>query len=146
MSLILRNATVADVETLFDIRTSVTQNHLSREQMADLGITADVLAEALSEPCAWIAQKDGVPAGFAMVDLESAELFALFVRPGLEGLGIGRLLLEAAEASLFQRHPRIWLVTDGGEQIRANGFYRAMGWHQVDRLDDRDVRYEKLRT
>lgn len=146
MSQVLRNATPADVETLFEIRTSVSQNHLSREQMAEQGITAEVLSEAVAEPCAWIAELDGVAAGFAMVDLEAGELFALFIRPAFEGQGIGRQLLEAAEACLFQTHERIWLITDGGEAIRANGFYRNMGWKLAGSVDERDVRYEKRRS
>ncbi|MDU9393574.1 GNAT family N-acetyltransferase [Pseudomonas sp. zfem002] len=146
MSLELRAATPADVETLFAIRTSVVQNHLSREQMAELGITPEALVSILAaEPCAWIAEVDGAAAGFAMVDSEIGEVFALFIRPEFEGLGIGRALLALAEACLFQRHERIWLVTDGNPQVRANGFYQRLGWHQVARVDARDVRFEKQR-
>jgi len=146
MSMELRIATPQDVETLFEIRTSVTQNHLSREQMAELGITTEVLTSILqAEPCAWIAHSDGNAAGFAMVDGEAGEVFALFVRPGYEGRGIGQALLALAEDYLFQRHQRIWLVTDGDPGIRANGFYQRLGWQQVGRVDERDVRYEKGR-
>ena len=142
----IRRATVADINTLFDIRTSVRQNHLSREQMAELGITATVLKQALEAgPCAWIAEVDGNAGGFAMVDTESAEVFALFVRPEWEGRGLGSLLLAAAEEELFREHERIWLLTDGGNGIRANGFYLKQGWELVARVDQRDVRYEKTR-
>jgi ribosomal protein S18 acetylase RimI-like enzyme len=146
MSLSIRYATPADIDTLFDIRTSVQDNHLSREQMAELGITPQVLAEAIaSAPCAWITEIDGVAGGFAMVDTEMGELFALFVHPKCEGLGMGRLLLAAAEAQLFSVHETIWLVTDGGDGIRANAFYRRHGWQLAGRVDERDVRYEKSR-
>jgi ribosomal protein S18 acetylase RimI-like enzyme len=142
----IRRATPADIDTLFDIRTSVRENYLSREQMTELGITPEVLAEAIeSAPCAWIAEIDGVAGGFAMVDAETGELFALFVRPEYEGLGMGRLLLAAAEKQLFREHGNIWLVTDGGDGIRANAFYRRHGWQLVGRVDERDVRYEKPR-
>lgn len=146
MSATLRPATEADIDTLFDIRTSVTQNHLSMEQLAELGITAAALAEAVrSGPCAWIAELDGVAAGFAMVDAEAGEVFALFVRPPFEGRGLGRLLMDEAERTLFRHHDRIWLVTDGHEHIRANGFYLRQGWTFACRVDERDVRYEKTR-
>jgi hypothetical protein len=36
-------------------------------------------------------------------------------------------------------------VTDGRQEIRANGFYQRLGWTVVDRVDARDVRYEKRR-
>ena len=146
MPLSIRPANPTDIDTLFDIRTSVRENHLSREQMARLGITPQVLAEAIeSAPCAWIAEIDGVPGGFAMVDTDEGELFALFVRPECEGLGMGRLLLAAAEEQLFREHGNIWLVTDGGDGIRANAFYRRHGWQFAGRVDERDVRYEKSR-
>jgi GNAT superfamily N-acetyltransferase len=142
----IRPATVADIDTLFVIRTSVRQNHLSREQMADLGITPQALAEAIeASPCAWVAEFDGKAGGFAMVDGESGEVFALFVRPEFEGCGLGALLLAAAEECLFREHASIWLVTDGGEDIRANAFYLGRGWQLAGRVDERDVRYEKVR-
>lgn len=146
MTRTLRPATTGDIEALFAIRTSVVQNHLSREQMAELGITPAVLADAIAAgACCWIAEVDGVPAGFAMIDLDEGELFALFIRPEFEGVGLGRMLLQAAEEALFQAHERIWLVTDGHEHIRANGFYQRHGWTLAGVVDERDVRYEKRR-
>ncbi len=146
MTATLRQASPGDIELLFDIRTSVKQNHLSREQLHAMGITAATLADAIdSSPCAWIAEWCREPAGFVMVDHEEGEVFALFVRPQHEGKGLGRLLLQRAEQELFQRHERIHLTTDGNEVIRANGFYRRLGWTCVEAVDDRDVRYEKRR-
>ncbi|MDF0733213.1 GNAT family N-acetyltransferase [Pseudomonas entomophila] len=146
MSATLRLATTRDIEVLFDIRTSVEQNHLSREQMAELGITAAVLAEAIGEaPCAWIAECQGQAVGFVMVDHGQGEVFALFVRPRHEGKGVGKSLLQQAEAALFQHHEVIHLTTDGAQGIRANGFYRHLGWVCTGAVDARDVRYEKQR-
>ncbi|OCT25293.1 GNAT family N-acetyltransferase [Pseudomonas putida] len=143
----LRQALPEDIELLFDIRTSVKQNHLSREQMHDLGITATSLTEAIREaPCTWIAEYEQEAVGFTMVDLGEGELFALFVRPQHEGKGIGRLLLQKAEAALFERHEVIHLTTDGDQAIRANGFYQRAGWVSSGAVDDRDVRYEKRCT
>ncbi|OLU23651.1 GNAT family N-acetyltransferase [Pseudomonas sp. PA15(2017)] len=146
MSGTIRPASVADIDSLFDIRTSVTDNHLSREQLDELGITAEALQQAIeAAPCGWVAELGGVPVGFAMVDFDAGELFALFVRPQHEGKGLGKRLLEAAEQALFARHALIYLITDGDEAIRANGFYSRQGWLQVSEVDDRDVRYEKRR-
>lgn len=146
MTHVVRVATPADIESLFDIRTSVVQNHLSREQMAELGIDATTLAQALSgEPCAWVAELDGEPVAFSMVDHDDASVFAVFVKPDFEGRGLGSAVLQPAEAALFQRHALIWLVTDGRAGIRANGFYQRHGWRVVRQLDEGDVRYEKQR-
>lgn len=144
MGFTLRIATAADVEALFDIRTSVTQNHLSREQMAQMGIDAETLASLLSAaPCAWLAEVDGRPVAFSMIDLDDACLFAVFVRPAFEGRGLGTAVLRPAEQALFARHARIWLVTDGRQDVRANGFYQRHGWAVSEALDDGDLRYEK---
>ena len=132
MSVRTRMATVEDVESLFEIRTSVTQNHLSREQMDALGITPQVLRSAINEgPCVWIAEVDERPVAFSMIDRDEGEVFAMFVRPAFENRGLGRLLMAAAEAELFQAHERIFLVTDGRQEIRANGFYQRLGYQPV---------------
>ncbi|WP_308813330.1 GNAT family N-acetyltransferase [Pseudomonas capeferrum] len=65
--------------------------------------------------------------------------------PLSKGLGIGRQLLKRAEQALFIQRDRISPVTDGSEEIRANGFYRRLGWERVGRVDERDVKYEKQR-
>ncbi|NVZ18391.1 GNAT family N-acetyltransferase [Pseudomonas costantinii] len=147
MEIVVRLATLVDIDTLFAIRTSVVQNHLSREQMTDLGITPQVLADSIREaPCVWIAEVDGRPAAFSMVDLAEGEVFAMFVQPAYEGHGLGRQLMAVAEAALFECHDTLFLITDGRDEIRANGFYQRLGWSVVGRVDGDDVRYEKSRA
>ena len=147
MHTLIRLATLADIDTLFAIRTAVVQNHLSREQMADLGITPQVLADSIREaPCVWLAEVEGQPAAFSMVNFDSGEVFAMFVLPAYEGRGLGRQLIAVAEAALFEHHPTLYLITDGRGEIRANGFYQRLGWTQVGRVEGDDVRYEKSRA
>lgn len=142
MTLLIRLAAPADIDTLFDIRTTVTENHLSREQLAAMGITPATLEAAIvAEPCAWIAEMNGEAAGFAMADANEGCVFAAFVRPAWEGHGVGRRLMEKAEAYLFARHTTLWLETDG--RSRASGFYRTLGWAPVAFHDNGDVRFEK---
>lgn len=147
MQIHIRVATLDDVATLFAIRTSVVQNHLSREQMADLGITPEVLADSIQEAdCVWIAQVEGQPVAFSMVDLVEGEVFAMFVLPTHENLGIGRQLMAIAEAALFELHNTLFLITNGRDEIRANGFYQRLGWSVVATVEGDDVRYEKSRA
>lgn len=146
MDVMIRVATREDVDSLFEIRTSVEQNHLSREQMAALGITPQVLGQAIEDSkCVWIAEVEGQPLAFVMIDRETGELFAMFVRPGHENRGLGRRLMWVAEAALFEQHERIFLITDGRQDIRANGFYQRLGWVLAGQADNDDVRYEKCR-
>lgn len=138
-------ATPDDIETLFDIRTSVAQNHQSRENLAALGVTPDSIAEMLrTRSRAWLAHVDGSAAGFSMADSARATVFALFVRQGLEGRGIGRRLMGEAESWLFQQGwDQIWLATGSDESLRAWGFYLNLGWVPAGVLDDGQVRFVK---
>lgn len=138
-------ATPDDIETLFDIRTSVEQNHQSREDLAALGLTAPRLAEMLqTRSRAWLCHMGDTAAGFAMADAARATVFALFVRPGFEGRGIGRRLMAEAESWLFaQGWDQIWLATGDDESLRALGFYRHLGWVPAGVLDDGQIRFVK---
>lgn len=143
---VIRVATVSDVPAIFSIRTSVVQNHLSMEQLAEMGITPHSVSEVIHDGGGiWVAEVQSKLVAFAMVDRDDGCVFAMFVLPAYEGLGLGRLLMQEAEACLFATHETIWLETDGDIAIRANGFYRALGWRPVDMQDNGDIRYEKRR-
>jgi hypothetical protein len=61
----IRKAQLTDIETLFNIRTSVVENHQSREEIAQLRITPESVAQMLQiDSCAWIAEIDGKPIAF----------------------------------------------------------------------------------
>ena len=45
----IRLALLEDIDTLFEIRTSVIENHQSREEIAELGITPESVAEMLTD-------------------------------------------------------------------------------------------------
>ncbi|MGF1459247.1 MAG: GNAT family N-acetyltransferase [Leptolyngbyaceae cyanobacterium] len=128
--MIIRTAQPVDIETLFDIRTSVRENYQSREEIAALGITQQSIADMLAiDCCAWIADINNCSVGFAIANRSDAAVFGLFVRPEYEGRGIGRVLLHIAEDWLFARgHTEIWLVTGNEPMLRAYGFYLHMGW------------------
>ncbi len=141
---LVRLARVTDVPAMFSVRTSVKENILTRAELAELGVTPDAIAQAVaSAPCAWVAEVNGEVVGFAMVDLETACLFAAFVLPAHEGKRIGTQLIQACETALFERHPVAWLETD--RHSRAAGLYRHLGWGSQVSVGGSDIRLEKQR-
>jgi GNAT superfamily N-acetyltransferase len=141
----VRIATAGDVGTLFDIRTSVRQNHQSVEELAAIGITPASVAHMLAADCrAWLCEMDGAPLGFSMANATERSVFALFVRPEAEGRGIGRALLDAAEAWLYSKGiSEIWLATGGDPGLRAHALYHAHGWTRSIPLPGGQVLYTK---
>ena len=67
---------------MFKVRTLVRENVLTPEDLIELGITLEFIsAEVERSPCAWVATVNSETVGFAMVDLDTACLFAAFVLP-----------------------------------------------------------------
>jgi len=141
----IRDAAEADIPAIFEVRTSVRENHLSVAQMAEMGITTETIRQALrEEPCIWVAVDGDHIVGFSMGDAADACVFAAFVRPPWQGQGIGRRLMERAEAFLFARHSSIWLHTAGTSP--AASFYERLGWTRMPDVENRDARFEKHRS
>jgi GNAT superfamily N-acetyltransferase len=106
------------------IRLSVTENALSDPTR----ITADMYEDYLERAGrGWVAENDGEIVAFCYADKVNASIWALFVRPGHEGRGLGKLLLKQAAEWLFATgHDSIHLATGAG--TRADRFYAAQGW------------------
>ncbi|MFZ3387562.1 GNAT family N-acetyltransferase [Buttiauxella gaviniae] len=142
MGINVRPAQLSDVESIFIVRTSVTENHLSREEMRAMGITESTVSNMIEEGrCAWVATNDDEVVGFSMILREKGSLFGLFVLPAYEGRGIGRRLIKIAEQELFKHHDVAWLETD--KNSRAAKFYMQLGWTNTTTLDGAFIRLEK---
>ncbi|MBA2501752.1 MAG: GNAT family N-acetyltransferase [Pyrinomonadaceae bacterium] len=141
----IRIAIGSDVATLFRIRTSVKENYQSQEELAAIGVTPESVGEMLRTTArVWVAEIDDEGVAFSMADAEQGTIFAMFVRPGYEHRGAGRALMRAAEEWLFsQGHDEIWLLTGSDERLRANGFYRHLGWNAEGIEADGQLRYVK---
>jgi len=144
MSFHIRTARLSDIEGMFDVRTSVIENHLSREEMRQMGITESVVGDMVEKSlCAWVATKNNKIIGFSMIFPDEGCLFAAFVLPEYEGKGIGRRLVMLAEQELFQHHDIAWLETD--KNSRAAKFYMQLGWGNETDLNGTDIKLEKSR-
>ncbi|APX93773.1 hypothetical protein BWR19_12950 [Halomonas sp. 1513] len=143
----LRPATTADIETLFDIRCSVTENHQSRDELAGLGITVESVGEmvASDDYVTTIAEVECQAVGFSMAQVSEGYVFACFVRPGFHGQGVGGALMRAAEEGLRRAGVKqAWLSTSEDEGFRAPGFYRHLGWVDSGYLEDGQIRFTKV--
>lgn len=128
----IRAGVIADLPEITRIRTSVTENHLSVEQMAELGITHDSIGAEMraGDLGCWVALENGAVAGFSMADRRDASIFALFMDAAQEGKGHGTALLAACEAWLRQQgHVEASLTTE--RDSRAFRFYLRRGWRDT---------------
>ena len=86
MASCIREATADDIAAMFEIRISVIENAMTRQQLTDAGINAESVAAAITvHGRAWIAEEDGHAAGFAIADRRDGSIFALAV-PQVIGL------------------------------------------------------------
>jgi len=144
MNINIRPAQLSDVESIFTVRTSVNENHLSREEMRKMGITESSVGDMIEKSyCTWVATNDEEVVGFSMILTEKGCLYGLFVLPAYEGRGIGRRLTLLAEQELFRHHDIAWLETDGNS--RAAKFYMQLGWGNKTKIDGDFIRLEKHR-
>jgi GNAT superfamily N-acetyltransferase len=140
----IRLAELNDIETLFEIRTSVVENYQSREEIAALGITPGSVAEMLTtDCCAWIAEMNDRPIGFSIANATEKTIFGIFVLPEFEGQGVGRALMQAAENWFWSKGiEEIWLLTGNDPNLRAYGFYQHLNWIPVSVESDGDFQGE----
>jgi GNAT superfamily N-acetyltransferase len=105
------------------LRLRVLENPLSDPRR----VSEDSYLAYLGRDSAWVAETEGGLAGFAILDLARASVWALFVAPESEGSGIGRALharlLEGAA-----RHGLTRLSLETAPGTRAERFYSEAGW------------------
>jgi GNAT superfamily N-acetyltransferase len=144
----IREAQLEDIETLFNIRTSVIENHQSREELLTLGVTPETVANMLQTHCrAWIAEIDEQPIAFSMANAAEKTIFAMFVLPSFEGRGAGRALMQQAEQWLWSQDvEEIGLLTGNDPNLRAYGFYLHLGWTPADIQSRGQIKFVKKKA
>lgn len=135
--MIFREAKVEDIPALSAIRLSVRENVLSDPRKVTPEMFADYLGVSGK---GWLCEVEGEAVGFAVASLRDASIWALFVRPGYEGRGIGTRLLQLATGWLFDMGaPSISLSTDAN--TRADRLYESLGWERGEIKSDGEVCY-----
>ena len=132
----IRVGTPADLSQITHVRTSVIENHLSIEQMAERGIThvsITTLMQTGDLGC-WVAEADGRVVAFSMADKRDGNIFALFTLPEHEKKGFGTQLLRCCESWLKDQGLKEARL-DTGRASKAVGFYVRQGWKEAGDSD-----------
>jgi GNAT superfamily N-acetyltransferase len=146
IAITIRRSAESDIPALFQIRTAVRENHMTLAELAAADVTADSVSTMLGgkHAAAWIGFDGETPLGFSMARADVGDVFALFVLPEAEGLGLGTKLLAEAECWLaFRDVTNAWLLTGGEPGLRAPGFYLKRGWVCERREADGQIRFTK---
>ena len=133
----VRTATHADIPRLVEIRAAVRENRLSDPSRVTLADYAWFIDNAAIH----VFDADGIR-GFSAGDPRDGTIWALFVDPVFEGLGIGQMLIAAACAALRAAgHATATLRTEAG--TRAARFYRRNGWIERPHSSNIERLFEK---
>lgn len=134
----IREATLKDITEMQLIRNTVRENVLSNPALVTRQDYEDYLSE---KGRSWVCVVDGALVGFAAVDLQNNNVWALFVKVGQEGKGYGKQLHDVMVNWYFaQSETPLWLSTDPG--TRAERFYLRQGWTCVGSFGQQEVKFE----
>lgn len=138
MDIIIRSACTADVPAMHRIRMGVRENRLGDPARASEASYLPYVAAG----SAWVAEGGTGIVGFAVLNPETENMWALFVDEAVEGLGVGRALHERMlDWAREQGMRKLWLSTAPG--TRAERFYVAAGWTQVGVTNEGEARFKK---
>jgi GNAT superfamily N-acetyltransferase len=134
----IRCATVQDIEQIQIVRNSVKENVLSSPALVSDQDCIDFITRRGN---GWVCQIDNVIVGFAVVDLQENNIWALFLLPEFEKMGIGRKLHRVMLDWYFEKSKTpVWLSTD--EHTRAENFYRKAGWKEIGKYGKTEIKFE----
>lgn len=130
----IRKALDTDKEKIFQVHVaSIKQscrNHYTKEQL-DAWVSVlspSVYDHALKKKEFFVAEdSEHSLLGLGMLDLDNAELSAIYIHPGAAGRGIGTRMLQKLELVAQQADIKKLTVYS---TINANGFYQQFGYQE----------------
>ncbi|HEY1047270.1 MAG TPA: GNAT family N-acetyltransferase [Bacteroidia bacterium] len=134
----LREARIEDVQQIQFVRNSVKENTLSDPRLVT---DEDCMEYITNRGKGWVFQVEGRVVGFSIVDLKANNIWALFVHPDFEKLGIGLQLHDVMLNWYFnQTQTAVWLGTS--PNTRAEGFYKKHGWEEIGIHGKGEIKFE----
>ncbi len=137
-SITFHPAKAEDTPAFIALRGKTRQNAVSRERLAEVGITAESWADMMRSGSlpGQVCHHDGQLVGYCFGERDTGEIIVLALLPEFEGLGIGKTLLELVMADLRARgHQRLFLGCSSAPASRSYGFYRYLGWTETGETD-----------
>ncbi len=133
-----RQAKTADIPQIQFVRHAVKENTLSDPSLVPDSDVEDYISR---RGRGWVAEAEGRILGFAIVSVIDRNVWALFILPDCEGMGIGRQLHDIMMDWYFaQTDMDIWLSTSPG--TRAATFYRKAGWRENGNYGKGEIKFE----
>jgi GNAT superfamily N-acetyltransferase len=136
--MLVREAGKEDISQIQVVRNAVKENQLSDPALVPDKDVEDYISRRGK---GWVCEIDKTIVGFSIVSVLDRNVWALFIQPGYERMGIGRLLHDEMMNWYFsQTSETIWLSTAPG--TRAESFYRRAGWLETGIYGKGEVKFE----
>jgi GNAT superfamily N-acetyltransferase len=134
----IRVAEVKDISQIQVVRNLVKENRLSDPALVP---DSDVEEYINHRGRGWVCEIDGQVVGFAIADLIDNNIWALFIHPDFERMGIGKKLHNEMMNWYFTKTDKtVWLGTS--PKTRAESFYRKAGWKEVGIHGKGEIKFE----
>ena len=136
--MVFREAVPADIQRIQVVRNLVKENVLSNPALVS---DEDCYEYIVDRGKGWVCEVNGIIVGFAIADLKDHNIWALFLQPEYERMGIGRKLQEIMLNWYFDNsNETCWLST--AKNSRAESFYRISGWTETGLTASGEVKFE----
>ena len=135
------NIRVAEIKNISQIQ--VVRNLVKENRLSDPALVPDSDVEdyITRRGRGWVCEINEQVVGFAIADLVDNNIWALFIHPGFEKLGIGKKLHDKMMNWYFsQTDKTVWLGTS--PKTRAELFYRKAGWKEVGVHGKGEIKFE----
>lgn len=134
----IRVAELKDIPQIQVVRNLVKENRLSDPNLVS---DKDVEDYMFRRGKGWVCETDGQIVGFAIADLVDNNIWALFVHPDFEKMGVGKKLHDEMMDWYFdQTDTSAWLGTS--PKTRAENFYRKAGWKEIGVHGKDEIKFE----
>ena len=136
--MIFRQAEITDIKQMQIVRNSVKENMLSNPALVP---DEDYVGYLTTRGKGWVCEINNRIVGFAIVDLQEKNIWALFLQPEFEKKGIGRQLHDTMINWYFgQTWENVWLGT--APHTRAEKFYQKCGWKEIGTHGKGEIKFE----